>query len=244
MHLLTPEKVNTPNGKELLDIVCENCGQIFAKPKSFVRRCLKLQTSGTKWEKNAGKFCSRKCANNFLGKSKVKCSCDGCGTLFDSYRYRQRLYSRIYCSNECKLKSCQCEAGSLLTKRPQHLSHRSKLEIWIEKELSNFFPSLDILFGNTSLIGSELDIAIPSLDLAFELNGIFHYAAIFGELKLSKIQANDAKKINACLDKNIELYVLDTSKQTNFSEKSSKEFLDYIVELINAKILNKTDCTT
>jgi len=43
------------------------------------------------------------------------------------------------------------------------------------------YPDLVIHFNKKDAINSELDIYIPSLKLAFELNGIFHYEPIFGK---------------------------------------------------------------
>ena len=64
--------------------------------------------------------------------------------------------------------------------------------MWLEEQLTSLYPKLDIHFNRKDTIGSELDIYIPSLNLAVELNGIFHYEPIFGKDKLSKIKTNDA----------------------------------------------------
>jgi hypothetical protein len=64
--------------------------------------------------------------------------------------------------------------------------NRSKLEIYLEQELIKLYSTLEIHFCRSDTIGSELDIYIPSLKLAFEINGIFHYKPIFGEDKLKK----------------------------------------------------------
>jgi hypothetical protein len=80
---------------------------------------------------------------------------------------------------------------------------------------------------------SELDIYIPSLKLAFELNGIFHYEPIFGNEKLNKIQKNDNNKFLKCQEKNISLCIIDTSSQKYFKEQTSKKILDIIINIIN-----------
>ena len=74
---------------------------------------------------------------------------------------------------------------------------------------------------------------IPSLKLAFEIQGIFHYEPIFGQEKLDQIQKNDKDKIKKCLEQGITLYQIDTRSQKSFSIKSSKIFLDIIKEKID-----------
>ena len=81
-----------------------------------------------------------------------------------------------------------------------------------------------------------MDIYIPSLNLAFELNGIFHYEPIFGESKLQQIQNNDQRKFQACLYKNIELCIIDTSHHKYVKPSTSKKYLDIVVYLIDLKL--------
>ena len=103
---------------------------------------------------------------------------------------------------------------------------------YIQKQLLEKYPSLTFLFNDKTAINSELDIYIPSLKLAFELNGIFHYEPVFGENKLQKIQENDENKFQKCINNNISLCVIDTSSQKYFKEQSSQKFLNIIIEVI------------
>ena len=71
---------------------------------------------------------------------------------------------------------------------------------------------LDISYNKKDIIESELDIYIPSLKLAIELNGIVHYEPIYGSDKLTKIQNNDKQKSIRCYEAGIEFATIDTSK--------------------------------
>ena len=89
-----------------------------------------------------------------------------------------------------------------------------------------------MIFNGKDTINSELDIYIPSLKLAFELNGIFHYEPIYGKDKLQSIKNNDTRKFQACIEKGISLCIVDSSQQKRFSPKSSQKYLDIIVNII------------
>lgn len=92
-----------------------------------------------------------------------------------------------------------------------------------------------ILFNDKTTINSELDIYIPSLKLAFELNGIFHYEPIYGKDKLSKIENNDSRKIQACNERNIEICIIDISSLKNFKPHKANSFLNIITNIISKK---------
>ena len=85
-------------------------------------------------------------------------------------------------------------------------------------------------------INSELDFYFPTLRLAVELNGIFHYEPIYGSDTLERIQNNDNRKFQACIENGIELCIIDASAQRNFTAKSSQKYLDIITTIINSKI--------
>ena len=134
--------------------------------------------------------------------------------------------SNLFCSSSC--------AATWNNVHKSHGIRRSKLEEWIEKQLTTLYPNLDIHYNKTDTINAELDIYIPSLKLAFELNGIFHYEEIHG--KLSKIQKNDNRKFQKCIASKISLCIIDTSHQKRFTELSSKPFLDIITNIISKKL--------
>ena len=76
------------------------------------------------------------------------------------------------------------------------------------------------------------------MNLAFELNGIYHYEPIHGNDKLLKIQNNDNRKFQACLEQGIELCIIDSSQQKYFKKQSSEKYLNIISTIINNKSMN------
>lgn len=197
---------------------CLLCSAEFFISKSLARRVAK----GTK----KVKFCSETCAKkNKRTQETVLCKC--CGRTFLKRQSEIKKTKHNFCSQKC--------AGIYSAQNKQHGTRRAKLEKWIEEQLFLLFPDLEIHFNRRDTINSELDIYIPSLKLAFELNGIFHYEPIFGKEKLLNIKNNDERKFQACLESEIELCIINTSNQKVFKEKSSKKYLDIIVDIIKAK---------
>ena len=94
------------------------------------------------------------------------------------------------------------------------------------------YPNLEIQFNRRDIIGRELDIFFPTLNLAVEISGIFHYKPIFGEDKLSKIQNSDALKVKLCKEHGIHLIVLDISEIKSFSPILMTPHLNTILEHI------------
>ena len=92
-----------------------------------------------------------------------------------------------------------------------------------------------MVFNSKEIINSELDIYLPKLKLAFELNGIFHYESIYGQNKLDQIQNNDNRKFQACLEQGIEICIIDSSQQKYFKKETSQKYLDIITNIINNK---------
>ena len=64
---------------------------------------------------------------------------------------------------------------------------------------------------------------------------IFHYEPIYGAEKLASIQNNDNRKFQACLEKGIELVIIDTSRQVYVKPKTSQKYLDIITKIIEQK---------
>jgi hypothetical protein len=216
----TQSQYDNSNYKSKLELECEYCHNIFLVSKKTI-----IDVQRTNQRKKA-RFCSKECHNLFQSK-KISTACSNCGNpiKLQSHRYKKSL--NHFCSRSCsvtyhntyKIKGYR----------------RSKLEIYLEKELKILYPELKMDFNQTDTINSELDIYIPSLKLAFELNGIFHYEPIYGEIKLSQIKNNDNRKIQACIERNIEFCIIDISHQKYFKEQTSKEFLNIITAIIDNK---------
>lgn len=169
--------------------------------------------------------------NQQLKKPPVQVSCKECNSVFTKYANDVQRSLNHFCSSSCsavynnKNKSFGCR--------------RSKLEEHIEKVLKQELPNLEVKYSSKVDIGSELDIYIPSLKLAFEIQGIFHYEPIFGQEKLARIQKNDLEKIQKCKELNIKLVHIDTRAQKRFTEKSSEKYLKEILTEIARKSCEK-----
>jgi hypothetical protein len=219
--LFSTEDFNNASSRDFLPLQCERCNQIFYSHKKEIQKVYKNSL------KNKLKYCSKKCSLNYEN-TKQKVICKQCGKEFFKYKIKVKTSSNHFCSSSC--------SASYNNTHKNHGNRRSKLEIWIESQLTTLYPNLKIDYNKTSAINSELDVFIPSLKLAFELNGIFHYEPIYGKEKLSKIQNNDNKKFQACLEKHIELVIIDSSQETYFKPERVKKYLNVIVNTINKKL--------
>ncbi len=218
--LYTDLEFNSATSNDFLSLQCYNCGKSFLKQKKLIKTEIKYKTG-------RAKFCNLKChyeTNRPILKKEVECT--NCGTLF--LRVPSDIKKNNYCSNSCNASYCNMHKT--------HGIRRSKLEIWLEEQLTILYPNLPINFNKKDAINSELDIYIPSLKLAFELNGIYHYEPIHGQNKLDQIQNNDHRKFQACAEKEISLCIIDTSMFKHFKPAKAEKFLNIITEIINKHV--------
>ena len=204
---------------ENVELKCSCCGKLFLKHKRDFLKSVRLKRDYI--------TCSKQCNDKMRITSKT-IKCEQCGKNIKRHQYHSTKYKHAFCSNTC--------AALYSNSHKTYGYRRSKLEIWLEKQLILLYPKLEIHFNRKDTINSELDIYIPSLKLAFELNGIFHYEPIYSKEQLDKIQNNDHRKYQACIEKLIELCIIDTSKQKNFKESTSKKYLNIILNIINQKM--------
>ncbi|MFM2393567.1 MAG: hypothetical protein RLZZ546_1549 [Bacteroidota bacterium] len=218
--LYTEIEFSNAKAHDKLPIKCELCEKTSFKWKSDIKKHL------NKTNINRGKFCSREC----MYKSrvfKIKLKCGNCSKDIEKTQSETNKTKNHFCSKSCAVtyNNTHKTVGN----------KRSKLEIWLEEKLSILYPNLEIHYNKKDTINSELDIYIPSLNLAFELNGIFHYEPIFGSDKLDQIQNNDDRKYQACLENKIELCIIDSSSLKYFKDKNCQKYLDIIANIINGK---------
>jgi len=222
--LFTEQEYLNAKWYDLLNLECQFCKKSFGLDKKTIRRVL----NGSIHKKAL--FCSNKCKHNNLFTS-MEVSCKNCHKHFFKRKCEIIKFQNHFCSH-----SCSATYNNLHKKTG---TRRSKLESWIETKLNILYPNLKILYNNKTEINSELDIYIKSLNLAFELNEIYHYEPIHGQEKLSKVKNNDSNKFNQCYSKNISLCIIDTSSLSYFKEKNAQKYLDIVVNIIN-KTLSQT----
>ncbi len=205
--------------RDLIPLQCEQCSQPFSLPKNEIQAAL------TDTKRRRARFCSKKCRSASTNH-RTLVECFLCGKSFLA-QMSQRGGKHIFCSRSCscRYRNNNKTAGFL----------RSKLELWLESQLSELYPNLTIVYNDRKTIKAELDILLPSLNLAFELNGPFHYENIFGRLK--ETQDNDKRKFAACHEAGISLCVIDTSSQRYFKISSSEKFLEMIKTIIDQEVL-------
>lgn len=222
--LYTENEFLEAKGIDLLPCECVNCSNTFYKEKKYIKSALKLK-------KDPCRFCSYNCHKLFKIKSnRILFNCKNCNKEIYKQPSKIKNYNNVFCSSSCS----GTYNNLFIVKRNKGYS-RSKLEKYLENKLTSILPNTEILYNNNTVINSELDIYIPSLKLAFELNGIFHYEPIYGSDKLNQIQNNDNRKFQACLENNIELCIIDTSHQNYVTDNTSKPFLDIILKIINQR---------
>lgn len=208
---------------EKIPCLCDACGNKFERIRREITIMINRRQSIT--------FCSKKCYDIYQDKS-LELLCKTCNKLFSKKQSQFKKTKNHFCSSSC--------AATFNNTNKTHGYRRSKLEVWLETELTKLYPNLEFHFNRKDTINSELDIYIPSLKLAFELNGIFHYEPIYGQETLDKINNNDNRKFLACHENNISLCIIDTSQQKYVKPSTSQKYLDIITNLVNLK-LSKTD---
>jgi hypothetical protein len=218
--LFSKQEFKQAKVNDKLPCECYNCKKIFYESKRHINE-LKENKSYREI-----KYCSHQC-RSIHKKFVISVVCKNCNNEFFKRQKEIRKTKNHFCSRSC--------AAIYNNTHKAHGTRRSKLEIYLEKQLTILYPGLHIDYNKTEAINSELNIYIPSLKLAFELNGIFHYEPIYGQKKLDQTQNNDQRKFQACIEKNISLCILDVSGLNYFKPDKASKFLKIITEIINSK---------
>lgn len=222
--LYTIEEFEQSKTNTLLPLQCKFCKNTYYRTRHRIVAHYLNPNS-----KKMGNFCSSICRTEYSKEfNNIKVECLNCNIIFSKKLSEFKKHPNSFCSNSC--------SASYNNRNKKHGTRRSKLEIWIEKQLYGLYPDLEIVYNQKTTIKSELDIYIPSLNLAFELNGIFHYEPIYGINKLEKIKENDLSKSKQCHDAKIDLCIIDTSQQSYTIPKTSQKYLDIIIRIINDRV--------
>jgi hypothetical protein len=195
---------------------CKNCGVSVAP------------TAAQKWKlKNKlidGIYCSRSC-KAAGSRRRQTATCAVCGKTIT------RLLSQVKKSKSGKI-FCSPKCGTIWSNwTGPKFKDRSILEKSIEEGLRKLFPETKIHFGDKSPIDGSVDIWIPDLNLAIEINGPHHYEPIRGNISayLSTVK-NDLRKIRLSQAAGIKLYVLNARKLKG--KKAFRLYFPQIAKLI------------
>jgi hypothetical protein len=192
------------------NVKCEQCGVEFYKTAHEQRRT-----------KNS--FCSKDCWNIYQDiRPEVKCI--KCGIIFRKRQSEINKTKNNFCSKSC--------AASYNNTHKTYGTRRAKLEVFLEEQIKEHYPDLELICNQKTAIESELDFYFPQLRFAIELNGITHYEPIYGADKFEKIQNNDKRKVIACYEKGIELAIVDTSSCSYLSANNKEKYKNLIFGLL------------
>lgn len=227
----------------LIKCICSNCNKEFERNKGNVNINNSKKT-----------FCSLKCSGAFKTKNKkpknltnkikkikpntkIKCNCKQCNK--EIYRTPYSISTKknkngfIFCSRSCRM------TYQNLNNPKKYSCRKSKAEIYLYNLIKQDFPNLIVTENNRTILKSklEIDLFIPELKLAIELNGPVHYLPIYGEDRLKKCQNRDLIKQQEIHNLGLALIAIDISRLN--SKKKTHQFLDeYYISHIKPIILN------
>lgn len=194
------------------DLKCKFCSSIFQTKRSNTL------------------YCSTECKKN--NRRKYEHICVGCNIVFTNTEKESK-----YCSNSCK--SINLKLFNYAHKSSG--KSRSQIEIFIEENLIKDFPDIKFIFNDKEVIGSELDVYIPELKMAIEINGIIHYEPIYGEEKLLKVQNRDKQKMINCYNLGIELIVIPLGRKGLSKKQTQEIYLEICSIIMNNKKRKSTN---
>lgn len=124
-----------------------------------------------------------------------------------------------FCSKSCsaKFQNKNKTLGKL---------NKSKAEGYLSNLIRNDFENLSVKENVRDILPSslEIDIYIPQIHFAIEINGPLHFLPIYGIEKLSKIQNKDAQKKREAAEAKCKLLIINISRIKYWKE--TKEYLD------------------
>lgn len=166
--------------------------------------------------------------------------CEECGRIF--FATKSQIKEALKNNPRRTVQYC---SRSCITKHKNRTmiqgKNRSTLEKFINENLPSRYPDLEILFNRWDILGGdELDIYVPTLKIAIELNRRFHYENVLnnaeGRVRLERAIRTDLRKRKKCRERGITLYEIDTRSMSTYSNKKARYFLNMVSDLIEARL--------
>lgn len=131
--------------------------------------------------------------------------------------------------NEYNFCSKSCSATFQNVNSRLGKSRKSKAEDYLAELIRADFPDIAIEQNTRAILpsGLEIDLYLPSLRLALELNGPLHYFPLYGQEKLNVIQEKDKKKQIEAQAAGCKLYIIDISRIKYWPETKAFLNLEY-----------------
>lgn len=197
---------------------CKKCGEQILKSNGRYNESVK---------NNWNFFCSIACRYGYQERA-TEIPCAQCQKRVRKTPAQVRqTKENSFCSKSC--------AALYNNSHKVYGSRRSKLEAFIEQRLHDELPELNLECNTSHATGTELDFYFPSLGMAIEFNGIFHYQPIYGREKLARIQKRDKEKVERCLQAGIELFVIDVSREIHTTQQVKEKYWASVKELVASK---------
>ena len=219
--------------------ICPQCGAEFAN-----------KSSG----KEQKKFCSHKCANVFLARSrdqqelntKIKIAAQKaiakiaetkdtpptlsvvCATCKSCFTVKWHRRSRKYCSRSCSSSATGKKYGSIIGRlSAQKMVKRSKNEILFAELCAEKWTVVCI---EPMFDGWDADVAIPEIKVAVLWNGVWHYKdKIRNGHSLLQVQTRDRIKLDAIEKHGYQSYVIKDMGKHNpvFVREEFEKFVEW-----------------
>lgn len=208
------QELSLLKARALVPLECENCNNIFRKGKNNVLTAIKGHPDF------ALRFCSLKCYYaSQIKKNWIDIQCAECGKLVNKQVSKIKDNKFSFCSKSCSAKF-QNKHNTL------GKSRKSKAETYLVKLIQEDFKDLEIKENVRNVLPSnlEIDIYIPAIKSAIEVNGLLHYFPIFGKEKLQDIKNKDKQKALEAKEVGCYLTVVNISQIKYWKE--TKIYLD------------------
>lgn len=206
---------------------CSNMCYLQGRENNTISECIichkKIKQTPTKMRV----YCSRACTA--LSKiNRVTIKCNQCGIE------KQQIPSHVKSTNFCN-SSCKSKYFIKLRKGFK----KSFAEIFLLNLIKTDFNNLTIFDNVRSILpsGLEIDIFIPDVNLAIELNGPCHYFNIYGADTLNKVQNRDLIKQTEIQQLGFKFIVLNIS-MISCRTKLKKFLLDQYINNIKPILSN------
>jgi len=121
---------------------------------------------------NFGEACKAATGQDYARKNKpIEINCKNCNKIFKKKICDIKKTPNSFCSRSC--------STTYNNTHKKYGHRRSKIEKLICDIIRKEYPNIKILENSKELINFELDIYLPELKLAIELNGPTHYEPIY-----------------------------------------------------------------